>query len=466
VFEAEESGIVASFVISALGGFSIGASLMRFPALRTNFFCITSFVLLLSNALGGLNSYVNISLFNIDWGFFIKTYNVQNINLINALSLVFAFSLILYLIAARQFKEDTSSNLTISDFLLRKRRFFLSVSILLVIAQVFLILTGKVTIQGQVRDEYSVGAVNPAIAVLSPFLPVVPLIAAFYLRQSQGLLLKTLLISILSIEFIWFFLWGRRSMLFMFCMAGIGYFFNRPIHLSFVLKRVIPLGLSFFLLSSIIDFYQRIRIVGGVDILQTLSIENIKAVYELSSSLESSDFARLNAINLAFRTSTTLFAIATADNLFMSGQMSHAYGRDFLGSLAKAAPSDFFVNKKDVLVQEGLYNALSNDKYSGGTDYGDTVVLASYIDFGILGVVFLYPLFILLIINFVKRASALNKYLSTFFLFSFTYTGLTLLEGTIVSLLVASRTFIVITILVYAIKLLIPEQQAPLVQKR
>jgi hypothetical protein len=194
-------------------------------------------------------------------------------------------------------------------------------------------------------------------------------------------------------------------------------------------------------------------------------LENIKAVYELSSSLEASDFARLNAINLAFRTSTTLFAIATADNLFISGQMGHAYGRDFLGSLIKATPSDFFVNKKDVLVQESLYNSLSNDKYSGGTDYGDTVVLASYVDFGILGVVFLYPLLILLIINFVKRASAQNKYLGVFFLFSFTYTGLTLLEGTIVSLLVASRTFIVITILAYSMKLFIPAHQVPSVQK-
>lgn len=444
----EEGGFFCSLSIIILAGLFIGFNMLKLSALRINFFTITSFAILIGNGLGGVNSYLNISTLGISWNFFIKIYNVNNYNLINALTYTLLFSLTLYFISLSQFNNQKNYPQRIKMLILKNQKTILQIALAIVSIQALLILTGKVSIQGETGDPFNPGKVNPIISLINPLIPSVPISIAFLYRNTKKKSSKILLIILMIVEIIWFFLWGRRNIIYLFCLTTIGYFLVHPIKMSLVFKNFIPIFLFSLVLTTLIDYYQRIRIVGGVDILKTISVENIKTVYELSTSLEGRDFARLNAINLAFRTSTTLFSLATVDNLFKSGQMSHAFGNDFIGSFLKSTPSNFFVDKERVVVQEDLYNSLSNNKYSGGVDYGDSLTLAALVDFGIWGVLLVYPFVLWMTITLIKKISSLNHLVDFFTTAGLVYTGFSMIESTLISIFVVARIYVLIAILV------------------
>ena len=122
-----------------------------------------------------------------------------------------------------------------------------------------LIASGKVTLQGESligRDKSNI-EVNPFVSIINPIACLAVFLSAYLFTKTKD---KKLLLLLL-IQFVWFFLWGRRQIVFFTFLTFIGFFYERKIILSKLtvrnLRMMVVSAVLFFMVINAAKFYQQ-----------------------------------------------------------------------------------------------------------------------------------------------------------------------------------------------------------------
>lgn len=67
------------------------------------------------------------------------------------------------------------------------------------------------------------------------------------------------------------------------------------------------------------NFYQQLRTIGGVAVLQNVSLQSLQKVFQLYQSSDSDELKNASAFNLEIRALSTVAAVAHYENLLHLG---------------------------------------------------------------------------------------------------------------------------------------------------
>ena len=196
----------------------------------------------------------------------------------------------------------------------------------------------------------------------------------------------------------------------------------------------------FFMVINAAKFYQQLRTVGGVAVLQNVTITSLRKVINLYQSSDNIELKKASEYNVEIRALSTVAAVAHYEKLLASGGVQLANGQELYNNFLKATPSNFFVDKSSVLIMEGLASKLSSGKIRANRDLGGTLILESMIDFGRLGV-YIYPLVLTIIILafFWMLVRVNNPFVMLWFVIALDYSMLSMVESSIGDLFLAMR---------------------------
>ncbi|WP_157816083.1 hypothetical protein [Spirosoma pollinicola] len=231
---------------------------------------------------------------------------------------------------------------------------------------------------------------HPLLALITPLAPVVPFVLAYYARycvQTRQWLVGLLIVGLLLGELSWFFLFGRRSVLYFFALLLAGFTYERVLTGKYIVGHIVPILLSILLILTIADTYHKLRTVYGFANLQRMSVVD---GFRGLQAIDDDQYDKIRTTNMAFRSVYSSLAIGQFINLFRTTAHKPLAGKALRNSILLATPSDFLVDKKSVLAKEALYESTYALRL---TDISETLYLESFIDFGWLGC-FLYTGFI------------------------------------------------------------------------
>ncbi len=429
--------------------FLVGLLFMRYPTERMNPFTLLSIIYPLQ---------FSVSLYMVKYHEMVSRSelmryysNIDEINLLNALKLSYIFSFITLAIAFT-FSMTTfwsKALVLVRRALVDERKLLAVVVFGITLTELILIVSGKVTLQGESligKDKQNL-EVNPIVALINPIACLAAFIAGYQYASTKN---KQILL-LLFIQFIWFFLWGRRQIVFFSFLVFIGFYFDKKIILETLrikgIQRVMFVGFIFFLVLVAANFYQQLRTIGGVAVLQNVSLQSLQKVFQLYQSSDSDELKNASAFNLEIRALSTVAAVAHYEKLTSSRSILLGNGEEIYNNFLKSTPSNFFVDKSSILVMEGLASKLTNGKVRPHKDLGGTIILESMIDFGSFGVV-LYPVFMtIIIIGFwwclLRIGSSI---VILWFVIALLYSILSMLEGSIGEMFLAMRATIVVVV--------------------
>ncbi len=418
--------------------------LMQYPIERFNPFLVLSLIYTIQFSISIISAHFNKI---VVWDELLR-YNdfITSNNILNALMFTYFFSL-LTLIFSYFFsmtKLWSNAQQFVKIALLKERVSISLFAIIITFVELLLIVTGQVTLQGEslLNKDLENMQVHPAVAIINPIACVAVFICSYLYAQSH----QKKWTLLLFIQFIWFFFWGRRNIVYFVLLLFLGYFFEKKIKIYFInFKRfknaiTVSLLLGFVLVAA--NFYNQLRVVGGVEILQTLSFKSLIEVAKVYTESDVKELKLENSYNLEIRPLSTTAAIARYDKLLSSGSINLGYGLEFYNSILKAAPSDYIVkNKASIPLMEPLCYILTNGAISEKEDIGDSLIIEGMIDFGYVGI-FIYPV-ILLFVTYSAFSFFLffkNSIVMLFFVITIFFTMLTMAEGGIGVLFLALRS--------------------------
>ncbi|QHV99706.1 hypothetical protein [Spirosoma endbachense] len=391
--------LVCTGLLSLTGGLYGFSTLLKSPESRFNFFVVGAVVIVLGSSLGMLLSFASTSLVSSDiWEITIDYAHATTADIALAQAYTNAFAIAFLLIGNRPQLQKTITLIN-QDFrycLKEHKKIIYAFVVAILICQIYLLNTGIIVYGGKsLADEGE--PTHPLLALISPVVPVLPVVLAYYLRENfyagQKLGVLLCLIFLLN-ELAWFFLFGRRSVIFFFLLTLTGIFFDKSLDKRFLLKNIIPILICCYTAVKIADLYHKMRVVYSFEQAQRMSMVDV------ISGLESADNEKYNQIrnmNVAARAAYSSLALAQFVNLFRTTNSAPLMGQELLNSILFATPSNFLVDKKMILAKEALYsNAYSLDI----TDISETLYLEAFIDFGWAGF-FVYPVFIFLLFSLV-----------------------------------------------------------------
>ena len=416
--------------------------LLAYPSERMNPFALLSFVYSLQFA---------VAIYLVKWHKVVSRNelmqyynNIEENNLVEALRLSYIFSFftigMAFLFSRSAFWPRILQ--TMNKALDHDRKLLLLVSYGITLIEFMLIASGKVTLQGESligRDKSNI-EVNPFVSIINPIACLAVFLSAYLFTKTKD---KKLLLLLL-IQFVWFFLWGRRQIVFFTFLTFIGFFYERKIILSKLtvrnLRMMVVSAALFFMVINAAKFYQQLRTVGGVAVLQNVTITSLRKVINLYQSSDNIELKKASEYNVEIRALSTVAAVAHYEKLLASGGVQLANGQELYNNFLKATPSNFFVDKSSVLIMEGLASKLSSGKIRANRDLGGTLILESMIDFGRLGV-YIYPLVLTIIILafFWMLVHVNNPFVMLWFVIALDYSMLAMVESSIGDLFLAMR---------------------------
>jgi hypothetical protein len=412
--------LVCTGLLSLTGGLYGFSTLLKSPESRFNFFVVGAVVIVLGSSLGMLLSFASISLVSSDiWEITIDYAHATTADIALAQAYANAFAVAFLLIGNRPNLQKTITHIN-QDFrycLQEHKKIIYAFVIAIIICQLYLLNTSIIVYGGKsLADEGE--PTHPLLAIISPVVPVLPIVLAYYLRENfyagQKLGLLLCLIFLVN-ELAWFFLFGRRSVIFFFLLTFTGIFFDKSLDKRFLLKNIIPILFCCYTAIKIADLYHKMRVVYSFEQAQRMSMSDV------ISGLENADNEKYNKIrnmNVAARAAYSSLALAQFVNLFRTTNSAPLMGQELINSILFATPSNLLVDKKTILAKEALYSkAYSLDI----TDISETLYLESFVDFSWAGF-FVYPAFI-------------------FLLFSLVYALLNRIRNSLFSLIVACVSF-------------------------
>jgi hypothetical protein len=262
-------------------------------------------------------------------------------------------------------------------------------------------------------------------------------------------------VLLLMIQFIWFFLWGRRDIGFFAYLVVAGVFFDKSINLQLRswlrVKTVATISLLTIVLVAGVNFYQQLRVVGGVGILQNLNMSTIGRTIEVLRASDKEMIQEATKFNVEVRTISTVAAVSQYTALIDEKRARLGNGQEIYNSLLRATPSDFFVDKSSLVVAEALASQLTDGAINKERDLGGTLIFEGLMDFGRFGVV-LYPLLLagILSIFFCLMMVIRIKIAIVVSVIVLVYTTLSLAEGGIAEFFLGIRASLLILVVTAA----------------
>lgn len=359
---------------------------------RFNFFIITAFsigffsatgvttAVWMMNSIGVLNEFLQNMQFSIK-------------SLTHALVLIHLFCYSLELVGRfwAKNKLSTIERIDITAFLDRNRKTGInSVLFVIVLGQLYLSMAGYVAFGGKFSDATSFNE-GFIFTYIFTFFPFVPIVCGYYLKVfsvRRNYQLAFLYLVIILFEIYWLFHFGRRFLIFCLILILLGFFFNQKITLRFVLKRILPLSLILYMFIGISNYFQKIRFAfGDYDLIREASISQI--IETVNDFTAQSDVSYLLKENIAYRSGSSPFFLAKLIELEHKQDTPYFYGEHLYDNLMVIMPSNFIVDKSKLLLKEDLYNATYKTDF---LDESESLFTEAYSDFGIWGVVLIYPL--------------------------------------------------------------------------
>lgn len=440
--------LIVTAALSIVGGFYGLGFLLTNPAARANFLLFGAVVVVLVSAAGMLFSFVSISWVDYEiWSLFLDYTHVMLPDLALVQGVANAFAIVLWLLGNRLQRSGLMDSIFQQviyalDYQ-KKAVWLLSMGTL---ACQFYLLNGSVVVYGgkDIADESA--PVHPLLALVLPLVPVLPLALAYYVRgyfQNSRWLAGLLTTALLLGELYWFFLFGRRSIVYFFVLLITGFSFGKALTVRAIFRNLIPLGLSVFVMLTIADTYHKMRTMYGFNALQRMNVAEGVAGLQ---NLDNEQYGNIRRMNMAVRSSYSSLAVARFVNLFRTTSYQPLAGQVLLNSMLLATPSDFLVDKSRIMAKELLYErayALSL------TDISETLYLEAFIDFGWLGCFiyggFIFGLFYTLYALIHRSRSPIGCLIASC---AGIYLALTLIETDMISFLAALRTLFVYCVLV------------------
>lgn len=379
--------------------------------------------------------------------------NIDESNLMNALKYTYVFSFIVLSFAFVFARSGLWARILrlMNMELLKKGKLLSFFTYSITLLEFMLIVTGKVTLQGESllgKDMENI-EVNPLVAIVNPIACLAVFLSAYLFSRSKD----KKLILLLIIQFIWFFLWGRRQIVFFAFLAFVGFYYNTAILLNRLTKegfrKILLAAILFVIVTTAAQFYQQLRTIGGVAVLQNVTITSLQKVLKLYWASDNSELRRASEYNIEIRALSTVAAVAHYDKLLEAGGVKQGDGLEIYNNLLKATPSNYFVNKASVPVMEALASELTGGKIRSNRDLGGSLILESMIDYGRMGVI-VYPVFIaIMIITFYWLLLKIgNSFAMFWFAIALVYAILSMLEGSLGDMFLAMRsTLLVVAIL-------------------
>jgi len=308
-----------------------------------------------------------------------------------------------------------------------------------------LIITGKVTLQGEslVGKDMENIEVNPLVAIVNPIACLAVFLSTYLYSNSKN----KKLIVVLVIQFIWFFLWGRRQIVFFAFLAFIGFYYDKEILLNRITKRgfqkILLSAILFVVVATAARFYQQLRTIGGVAVLQNVTITSLQKVIKLYRTSDNNELRYASEYNIEIRALSTVAAIAHYDKLIEGGGIQQGNGLEIYNSMLKVTPSNYFIDKASIPIMEALASELTGGKIRSNRDLGGSLILESMIDFGRMGL-FIYPVFLAMVIIgfywFLLKIG--NPFAMLWFIIALVYSILSMLEGSLGDMFLAMRATI------------------------
>ena len=381
--------LVGTALLSVLGGLHGLKHLLATPAARVNFLLLAAVVIVLMSAVGLLFSFATISWVDYDiWTLFLDYTHITTPDLALAQGVANGFAMVLWLLGSRLQRSglmDGVFQTMLSGLNCHKRPVFGLV--LAVLACQLYLLNGAVIVYGGKDLANESAPVHPLLALIMPVVPVLPFVLAHYGRdcfRAKRWLLGLFLVGLLVGELYWFFLFGRRSVIYFFVLLMVGFTAGKVLTVRNIVRNVVPLGLSVFAMLTVADTYHKMRTVYGFNALQRMNVTETMSGLQ---TVDSDRYGNIRKMNMAVRSSYSSLAVARFVNVFRTTPYQPLAGQVLLSSLLLATPSDFLVDKSEIVAKELRYErayALSL------TDISETLYLEAFIDFGWLGC-FIYP---------------------------------------------------------------------------
>ena len=399
LFLPSDYWLVCVGILSLTAGFYGFISLLKSPDSRFNFFIVGATVIVLASSLGMLFSFMSMSIVSADiWSITLDYAHTTTTDI--AFSQVYAnvFACTLLLIGSQKKVQQTMMHISQDIFIcLRKyRQLLFSLISIIIICQFYLINIGVVVYGGKdLADEGE--PTHPLLSIILPLVPILPVILAYYLQENFIIGNKSRVVwyfLLLFIELLWFFLFGRRSVIYFFLLTCTGFFLHKPLSVSFIIKNFLLIFLCCYTALKIADYYHKMRVVYSFEQVQRMNMTDV------ISGLQSADdetYGKLRNMNVAARAAYSSLALGQFMNLFRTTNNAPLMGKELMNSILFATPSSLLVDKKTILAKEALYE----QEFSLGlTDISETLYLESYVDFGWLGF-FLYPFFIFILFSLI-----------------------------------------------------------------
>lgn len=381
--------------------------------------------------------------------------NIDESNLVDALKYTYIFSFIVLSFAFVFARSSLWARILslVNKELLKKGMLLSFFTYGITILEFLLIATGKVTLQGESmlgKDVENI-EVNPLVAIVNPIACLAVFLSAYLYSRTKD----KKLIFLLIIQFVWFFLWGRRQIVFFTFLAFVGFYYNTEISIGRLTKggfrKILLAAILFMIVTTAAQFYQQLRTIGGVAVLQNVTITSLQKVLKMYWASDNSELRHASEFNIEIRALSTVAAVAHYDKLLETGGVKLGDGLEIYNNLLKATPSNYFVNKASVPVMEALASELTGGKIRSNRDLGGSLILESMIDYGRFGVL-VYPVFIaiMIIIFYWVLLKIGNPFAMFWFVIALVYSILSMLEGSLGDMFLAMRsTLLVIGILTF-----------------
>jgi hypothetical protein len=207
------------------------------------------------------------------------------------------------------------------------------------------------------------------------------------------------------------------------------------------------------LIFAAANFYQQLREIGGVGLLQDVTIRNAAKVLQLYRESDKDELDIANTFNIELRALSTVAAVAKYEKVLREKDIRLGNGLEIWNSLLRATPSGYFVDKSSTFVMEGLATQLTDGAISGERDIGDSLILEGMIDFGHAGVL-IYPLviFLLICLSYYFFLLVNNGLVIVMVVVTTVFATMTMFEGSIGFLFLSLRSCLFFLALLLAVK--------------
>lgn len=390
------------FLIIELGSLIAGAlgviMLLLVVETRFNFLFVSAIVILLGGSMGILNTFFSTYWSDRDlWLYILNENNTTYEDLADARIYTNSFCLMFFILGYILQSSDmiTSIHKKCVTVLHESGGSIKIATGILLLIQIYLVYGGHIVYGG--TDFDLEGKPSHPLTAFIPLVPTIIILVSYNIRleNNNTFITKLILTSILLFEGYWFFLFGRRSIVFYFLLVMVGFFYNEPITFERVKSNAVIILICLVIIYQMTNLFQKIRVFSGYNVVQKVGvIETLKLM-----QVDESEYKSINKQNITLRSSYGSFILSFFVDLYKTKPVQPLNGQIIINSLLAATPSNYIIDKSTFLVQENLYN------YHFGLslpDCSESSVLESYLDFSTWGFI-VYPILFFALIYLISK---------------------------------------------------------------